>query len=125
MPYNNPSEANGSEIPVTAADLHAGSIRDPDAPTTSVPVSPVTDVVRPAGWVDADRAEEQQRQVHREAIAREKAEADQAAVEAEIDRRLAEARTPPPAEDTDQAEAVDASEVESVEADVKPGVASE
>jgi uncharacterized protein (DUF427 family) len=42
----------------------------------------------PAGWVGAEVADAQQRQAHREAIWRERAYADAAAVEAEVDRRI-------------------------------------
>jgi hypothetical protein len=115
MPYNNPSEAYGSEVPVTAADLHAGSVQDPNAPATPGPVSPASSVVRPAGWVDADRAEEQNRQFHRQEIISEEVGARQRQIEAEIDRRISQARG-----DAGKVELI-----EMVEADVNPDVASE
>lgn len=46
----------------------------------------------PAGWVSAENHEAQQRQLHREAIAREMEEAAKAAVEAEVDKRISAIR---------------------------------
>lgn len=56
--------------------------------STAAPMAVPMNGNLPAGWVSAEQHEAQQRQSHREQIAREQEDAANAALEAEISRRM-------------------------------------